>query len=350
MIRRFFRFLKRILLGLLVLLLLLLSPIAYIETMCRGDQTGSGYAAILPPDFRRPEARTLLTYPEWHIVHAYDDYARVISEGDPHDYQFVQGIAGFWTSLCAVSQLSAEHGGFDWQTKQTIYTIGVSFTAELAFKAVYEETLGRISTWVRGEVLSPIDRLSARQAADYARFLQQVPWYQWDFASDKRQISNTNSGSFRDNERRIALGIEYSVKGSYAKLIESAVANIGADALTLRMIVIGISAENLTAYSNINVIGPLGGGLEIETPRYRALTGILIQMAADGANFVEIAGNDDIMLTAIASVDYAPALFSFERQGYGDQRHLILVKVAELGDWLRSANESGLTVEHIHDY
>ena len=74
-------------------------------------------------------------------------------------------------------------------------------------------------------------------------------------------------------------------------------------------------------------------------------------MAAAGGTFVEIAGNDDILFTAISDATQAPdALYSFTRQGHGDTRHLMLVPVAELADALRGLNAAGLRLEHIHDY
>ncbi len=348
--RRLWRYLKRLLLGLLVLVLLLLSPIAYIETACRGSVAPSNYVSILPAEYQRAESRTYLTYPEWHIVHAYDDYAKVISTGDPHDYKYIQGITGFWTSLCALSQKSAEHGGFDWTTKQTIYTIGVSFTAELALKGLYEETLGRVATWIRGQDKSSLDRLSAQQAADYAKFLQQIPWYQWDFDRDITQLSAANSRSFRDRERQFALGIEFGFKSAYADVIKSAVASLGPDALTLRMIITDIPVETMEQYEDLLVISDENGQITIETPRYRVLTSLLQQLAVAGADFVEIAGNDGIMLSAISNNTQPDALFSFPRQGYLDQRHLISLKVADLAVWLRNNSNSPLRLEHIHDY
>ncbi|MCG6903282.1 MAG: hypothetical protein LJE68_11435 [Rhodobacter sp.] len=349
MIRRLGRIAGRILLAVLVALLLLGAPVAYNETLCRGKPVAQDYTAILPPEHRRAESRTFLTYPEWHIVHAYDDYGRVIQDGDPHDYRYLSGISGFWSSLCALSRVSARHGGFDWETKQTIYTIGVSFSVELALKAAYEETIGRMSTWIRGPAHSPLDDVSALQAAEYAEFLQQVPWYRWDFDADVAKLAAASTGSFRDRERRFALGVEFGVKAAYARAIAAAVANIGPDALTLRMIVRGGSAQSLSAHQGVTVISS-GPQTEIETPRYRELTHLLERLAADGVDFVEIAGNDDIMLTAISSHDYPGALFSFDRQGYGDRRHLIALKVTELADWLRQAADSGLQLEHIHDY
>jgi hypothetical protein len=140
------------------------------------------------------------------------------------------------------------------------------------------------------------------------------------------------------------------MKASYATVINRAVANIGSDALTIRMLVSGLNEEALKGIDGIVVISATPNGIEIETPRYRVLTNLLKRMAIDGANFVEIAGNDDIMLTAISNAPYTESLFSFSRQGYEDQRHLISLKVGGLAEWIRQHEKSDLLLEHVHDY
>ncbi len=346
--RRLFRWLGRIVLALLLVVAGLLSPLVYIETMCRPQGQSAGYTPLLPPEWQRPEGRTLLTYPEWHIVHAYDDYAEVIRTGNPHQFGFLTSITGFWSSLCALSQASGAHGGFDWTTKQTIYTIGVSFTAELLAKAAYEETLGRAATWVRGSTRAPLDDLSARQASDYATFLQQVPWYKWDFTTDAAAL-DAATDAFRDRERRFALGIEYRVKASYARVIAAAVAAVGEDQLRLRAVVTGMTAEALAALPDVSVVATRPEGVEIEAPRYRAFTRLAETIAAQGGRFVEIAGNDDILFTVITDAAKMPgAVHSFARQGNPGYRHLVLLPVAGLAAALRALPEGAL--EHIHDY
>ncbi len=348
MIRWLFRWVKRLVLLLLLLAIGLLAPVGYVELACRSDIQANDYAAILPETHHRAEGRTLMTYPEWHIVHAYDDYAEVISTNDPHEFGYLKSIGGFWSSLCALSETVGDHGGFDWPTKQMVYVIGVSFTAELLAKAAYEETLGRVATWIRGSARAPLDDLSARQARDYAAFLRQVPWHQWDFRRDVGELETANSGGFRDRERRFALGVEYSVKASYADVIAAAVESIGPDALTLRMVVRGLSAGELSALDGVTVVGTRPEGMEIETPRYRELTHLLADMAKAGAEFVEIAGNDDILFTVIGTKAIDDAVHAFERQGYGDIRSLVLVKVTELATRLRALEDGAL--EHVHDY
>ncbi|WP_367278257.1 hypothetical protein [uncultured Roseobacter sp.] len=348
MIRTFGRWLGRILLVLLLCIAGLLAPAAYTELACQGEVMADPYDAILPPEHHRAESRTYLTYPEWHIVHAYDDYAQVIATEDPHAFGFLRSIAGFWSTLCDVTRVAGAHGGVPGETKQMVYVIGVSFTAELLMKAAYEETLGRLVAVLRGPDRAPLDDLSATQARQYATFLQQVPWYQWDFGADADALDTAATDRLRDRERRLALGLEYRAKAAYAQVIAAAVESVGADALTLRMIVTGYAEQG---EDGLKIVAPREAGLELETVRYRALTHLLQDLAARGVEFVEIAGNDDIMLTVISDDPiFDGARSSMRRQGYDDYRHLVGLKVRDLGARLRDYRSDGTRVEHIHDY
>jgi len=349
-VKLLWRWLKRLAVTLGVILVGLVTPPIFVELACQGEPTDGAYQSlIVDPDWQREASRTLLTYPEWHIVHAYDDYAKVISTGDPQDFRYLSAIAGFWGTLCPLTEAAAGMGGVTGDTKATIYTIGISFTAELLAKAAYEETLGRLAVLFRGAERAPLDDLSAAQAADYAMFLQRTPWYKWNFAADAKALRDSASGGIRDTERRLALGAEYRAKAAYAGLIEAAVAGVGADQLRLRTVVTGISEAALSDIEGVEAIGPLGGGTEIETDRYRTFTGVLARLAAAGADIVEIAGNDQILFSALSDAPKVEdALYSFRRQGYDDYRHLIVVPVRDLADRLRSLD--GLRLEHVHDY
>src|SRR5690606_170687 len=130
-----------------------------------------------------------------------------------------------------------------------------------------------------------LDDLSARQAADYADFLQQVPWYRWDFRRDAAALDGAATSALRDRERRFALGLEYRAKAAYAGVIESAVAAVGADQLRLRAVVAGLPETDLTALSEVQVVGTLPQGVVIEAPRYRAFTRLAERIAAAGGDF-----------------------------------------------------------------
>ena len=345
------RWILRLVLVTALLGAVLIAPVAWVELTCRGDGVAQPYDPILPAADHRAEARTLLTYPEWHIVHAYDDYAQVIESEDPHSFGYFNAVKTYWTSLCALKEQAAAHGGVDRATKELVYVIGVSFSAEMAMKALYEETLGRLATMVRGPRQSPLDKLSAQQAADYATFLQQVPWYKYDFAADAAALRARQSDNPRDLERRFALGGEYAAKAAYAQVIAAAVDSVGADELTLRMVIEGPDAAVLDGIDGLRVVEHRGNVIIVEAPRYRALTRLLIQMAGRGIDLAEIAGNDDIMFTALSDQAQMPeVLFSIQRQGYEDYRHLFMVPVKDLLATLRRFEEGPAQVEHIHDY
>ena len=112
----------------------------------------------------------------------------------------------------------------------------------------------------------------------------------------------------------------------------------------------GLPVDTLKSFKGVTVIKQHPAGIEIETPRYRKLTHLLAEMALEGANFIEISGNDDIMLSANSKLPYNESLFSVSRQGYGDQRHLIEIKVKTLAEWIRKNDISQLQLEHIFDY
>ncbi len=347
--RAVLRWAGRLALGLLLVAVSLLAPVAYVEVACRGTPVAGMREPLVAPEHRRAEARTVMTYPEWHIVYAYEDYAATIRAGDPHDYRFLPEIRRFWRSACVASRASAALGGADWAARQTIHVIGASFTAEMLLKALYEETLGRAATWVRGEGRSPLDDLSAEQATAYAEFLHQVPWYRWDFARDAAALDAGRTDAFRDRERDLALGIEYGVKAAYARAIGAAVAATGFDELTMRSVVAGLPPEELEAVEGVTVIAERPEGVEVETPRYQAFNLLARDLAARGAAFVEIAGNDRIMLTALTEDDepLAGEILRLPRQGEGGWRHLVLLPVGELAAALAGSRPA---VEHVHDY
>lgn len=217
--RLLWRRLKALLCPTALLLLGLAVPVVLVEVRCQPDGTVSPYASILPPQSRRPEANTLLTWPEWQIVHAYEDYGKVIATADPHDYAFLPEAVSFWTSLCTLSKASGPQGGVPIEAKRMLYTIGVSFPLEMGMKAAYEETLGHLATLARGPDRAKLDTVTAQMAADYAAFLYQVPWYRWNFAEDADTLSANPAPGFRNWERRLAIGLEFRGKSLYAGAI-----------------------------------------------------------------------------------------------------------------------------------
>lgn len=348
------RWTKRGVLALLIFVLLLLAPVGYTHFACRGDAVEQASTTIIDPENHRAMAATYLTYPEWQIVFAYDDYAKVVAEKDPHKFGYLKAITGFWSALCNLTEVSDASGGAP-ETQNMVYVIGVSFTAELLFKAAYEETIGRIAALLRGRDRAEADDVSAQQARDYAEFLHQIPWYKYDFDADAAELDATGEG-MRNGERRFALGLEYGAKQAYAGVIAKAVEAVGPAKLTIRSVIQGIDVDALRGMGDVTVISATPNGVQIETPRYAAFTALLKKFAAEGGQVVEIAGNSRIMVTITG--DTAPealargtVLAELPRQGYNHRRWLLEVPLAELSALINDLEaDDQARLEHIFDY
>lgn len=353
------RLLKWSLASLVIATLLLLSPVAYVELRCQDHAAPQAYQPLITDGaFQRREANTYLSYPEWHIVFAYDGLAQVLKTGDEHAFDYFDSVSRFWGSACALTRVAGRHGGADWDTRSMIHTIGVSFTVEMFAKAAYEETIGRATAWLRGSRKTAQDAFIADMAADYAGFLRQTPWYRYPFGRKAGELwAPPAKLSLRGWERRLGIGLEFEVKAGYAKVLERAVTATGGEAqLIIRSVVSGLDAAGLARIAGVKVMGPRGDGVEIETPRYDLFTRILVEIARQGGTIREIAGNDEIMVSltvrdgSTAPLQHGTIIFRMKRDGMPGERLLVNVRMSELAAFLTSypLGEPGL--EHVFDY
>ena len=337
---------------------LLLSPVAYVELACRGERESQTYRPhISDPAFRRPEANAYLTYPEWHIVYAYDGLAHLLKTRDEHTFDYVPSIGRFWQSVCTLTRVADRHGGADWGTRSMVHTIGVSFTAEMLVKGLYEETVGRATAQLRGSGKTPQDVAIAATARDYARFLRQTPWYRYPFTAQARQLWAARvEHPVRSWERRLGIGLELQAKAAYAKVLAGAVAATGQAPQVNRSIITGLDRRMLASIPDVKVIGPRGDGVEIETPRYARFTEILIEIARRGGTIREIAGNDAIMVSltipadGAATVAHGTILLRVRRDGIAGERLLVGVPLADLAALLKAHSFGDPGLEHVFDY
>lgn len=357
--RRFLKSLAVIAGAIVILLALLVSPALYVETFCHGEPQDQTFSPlIVDPQQQREEANTYLTYPEWHIVYAYDGLAETLKYGDEYLFDYWGSIADFWRADCALTAIADAHGGADTNTRLTIATIGVSFTLEMGMKAAYEETLGRLAAWWRGPQKSPQDIVARDMAIEYAEFLRQVPWYKFPFQKSVEELwSAPIQGTVRGWERRLALGLEWQAKIAYAKAIAGAVDAAGHAKLTIYSVISGLGTDALSKISDVRIVANQSSSILIETPRYDRFTHILADIAKAGGDIEDIAGNDDIMLTVTVPPGEYPeilrqgdVIFRLQRTGFENERVLISVKVRNLGDILRRWPIADSGVEHIFDY
>ena len=356
---RFRKWLKRGAIFVVIILGLSLAPVVWVETSCYSERSEQNrFQSLLSPEFRREEVNSYLTYPEWSIVHAYQDLAAVMRRSSASDFPYWSRIKSYWRSLCDIAGYSSARGNVSGEYRAMLHIIGVSFSVEMAVKGLYEKTIGRLTVWSRGDEKTPEDLYALDVADDYAAFLRQTPWFEFPFAAKLGQFwSETPFGSsdwLRATERRIALTLEYGGKSVYAVAIGALAATVPGQ-LRIRSVVEGGDPSGI---EGIQIVERLSEGKTIiETPRYAAFTKIIRDLAAANISFSEIAGNDDIMLAVLVppterlAFDGATQLLSVPvefRPGW--RRNMITIPVSGLSRLIREIDARQAELEHIYDY
>ena len=179
---------------------------------------------ITPPEHRRAEDQTFLTYPEWYLVHSPAELATYLSaERAPSEFPWGGHVGQFWQGWRAVTHETREYpfnGGYH----AMVSVIGSSTTVEYGLRAAYESTVGRLAEATSDGTPTAEENLSARVAQAYVDFIRVDPWYLFDFIAPLRTLwadtPAVGHNLLRKWERRFALSTEYLVKAGYAGLIK----------------------------------------------------------------------------------------------------------------------------------
>ncbi|HKS63324.1 MAG TPA: hypothetical protein VJT13_16600, partial [Xanthobacteraceae bacterium] len=300
--------------------------------------------------------------PEWYIVYSFEDFGRFLDRGSESGFAYGSHIAGFWRSFCTINRAVPPATESRFETKLMIYVIGISYSVEYALKGLYENTVGRITEWIRGETRTPQDEYARAVLQEYAAFLYTVPWYKYPFGeklSGLFAISAPTPSWIRTWERNFALGTDYFIKIGYAWLIQKGLdATSDAEARDLFFVVATLPPEVLTKEPRIKPIRALTPEWQlIQTPRYKAFTDILQSLLDQGVNVAEISGNREIFITVVAPKDAklgvpdVMELFSLDLDAQpGFRRAGLRAKVGSLVAISRDLKAAGATIEHYYDY
>ena len=342
------------------------APIFWIEGLCvapRDPLVRTPAPIVNDRGYARRESDSYLAFPEWHIVYAYEDLAGVLRRGDESDFAYGRQILGFWRSLCGLTRVVSSRGEVGLSTKVMLYAIGWSFTAELALKGAYEKTIGRVFEWLRGADKTAEDEFIARDMQAYAAFLRQTPWYDYPFAARLlafwRETPLSGPHPLRKLERRAVVTSELGARAVYGALAGFASATaLGASGQEIQTVVAGLEPNDAVRDRRITIVRELGGGRTlIRTPRHRAYTDLMVDLARQGRDVVEIAGNHRIFVTVLAPKGPLPPLpgtsplFEVALQSRPDRRRVGLdVSVERLAATIRALDKADAAVEHLYDY
>src|SRR3954471_17505340 len=364
------KWLRRILAVIAVLIALtVLVPLAYIEGTCRpssGAAAAGAPAVTLPaidePGYRRKLNNTFFTFPEWYIVYSFEDFGRFLDRSSESHFNYLGHIFGFWRSFCTINQAVRPSGESLTEVKTMIYIIGVSYSIEYAIKGFYENTIGRVFEWIRGEERTPQDEFARAMLQDYSAFLYTIPWYKYPFREKLdglMAISKPTQSPLRTWERDFALGTEYYLKTGYAALIQKALDAGGDDEpRDIMFAVVTLPPEVLAKEPRLKPIRVLTPQWQlVQAPRYKDLTEIVQGLLEQGYGLAEIAGNHEILITVITpdaarlDIKDTTELFSLELDARpGFRRAGLKVRIDRLLNINRELKARGVSIEHFYDY
>jgi hypothetical protein len=367
------RWLRRLCYGLLGIVILLALPVLYIHGLCRGGTGIDIPAAQDHPaaieqalraagDYRRDEARSFLTFPEWYIVFTSQDYARYIAANRPSGFRYFASAFAFWTNYCAVNRYVTPRYAFHSEFHIVDYVIGMSHSVEFIVKGLYENTIGRLSEVFAPDAPTAEERFAATLFAAYGGFLRTTPWYEYPFAEKRKELSTqvetSGPGTIRKWERRFALSTELAVKSVYAELIRGGTQSaFEAPVLTTVAIVRNLPRNLLSGTDNVHVLAEADGMSVVSFPRYAPFADLVLRLAATDTEFVEIAGNNEILITVLATDAGAPMppdaqeVFRADLlSGEDGSRIGLAVPVPALMRTIRALTAAGHHVEHVYDY
>jgi len=318
------------------------------------------------PNYLRDEVDTFYTFPEWYIVWSYQAKADFQRASLPSGYSYFGDIGQFWQAYSRMYAATRRVYPFATGDHIMLVVIGSSFSIEYAIKGAYEDTVGRISEWTSGHKMVPEDEYAAKVAANYAAFVHIRPFYEFSFAKALHGLWSETP--FRTNhlvrtlERRLWLSLDYAVESLYCELIELAThATYGyEDVNTAAWIKFSepAKAQSIASMNSIKIAKDLGPTEAIiEVPRYQEFTADVRTLADGGARFSQIAGNELIVISAIApspSITPEPNVQLLLKEpiltGQGRTRAVLLVRVSDLNEVLGSLVRHGFEVEHLYDY
>lgn len=317
-----------------------------------------------PAEHQRTPDQTFLTFPEWYLVHSPAEYAAFLANTEhPSAFPLYSHIGQFWQSYGAISR-EIDKYPFNGGYHVMVMVIGVSTTVEYGLKGLYERTVGRLAEATKTTRRVPEENFAARFSQSYVDFIRIEPWYKFDFWSQLQtlwaDVPSAGPDLLRRWERRFALSSELLVKEGYARLIKLGTQSVyDAPQPVTAVLLSRPPKDDSGAYGDFKALQSDPAGRVLATiPRYEGFTTYSQWIAAQGIDFLSIAGNDgEVVLSELVPLDWKPAgvRLLFEQPILtqpGRKRVVLATQVASLASELRRAHQlrDQIAIEHVYDF
>jgi hypothetical protein len=314
---------------------------------------------------RRPLEVAYFSYPEWYIVWSYEERAQFLPKNLPSGFPYFASIGQYWRSYCFICGLTQSRHQFNFGGHLSSFVLGGSLALEYSIRGAYEQTVGRASEWSSSHELVEEDAYAARVAREYADFVYIRPFYEFHFAHALKQLWKETplwgKHPIRKWERKAILSVDYGLESIYAGMLEKAshlTYGVESDE-TYTWIEYAPEAlfREFPRIRNVKQVAPQT--FVVSIPRYQEFTDLAVKLANKDVQFVQIAGNDEIMLTVVAPKEWnydlaaneGSRLFteSFLTQS-GVKRIALECPVRSLRSVLNHLASNEVKIEHIYDY
>jgi hypothetical protein len=236
--------------------------------------------------------------------------------------------------------------------------IGISITMEYAAKMLYENSVGRVFSWFSNGTLSDQEKVIIEAQRAYSDMIYDKAWYEFQFMPWVKKVwrvSNTaHSNWFRKVERMLFFTAEFTFKAAYATLIEWAAKASYEEPITDIYLI--VSAPDTVQTKDLDVLRAQDDKKIIRIPRWGAFTKEILKIADRDIDIVEIAGNDEIVVSTLAEKNATPLsngelLYSSRVVTNAQlERHVYLLPVSRLLLLVRESRGKKMQVEHVFDY
>jgi hypothetical protein len=314
---------------------------------------------------RRPVEDAYFSYPEWYIVWSYEERAQYLPKNVPSGFPYFASIGQYWKSYCFICGLTQSRHQFNFGDHLSSFVLGGSFALEYSIRGAYEQTIGRLSEWTSSHELVEEDAYAARVAREYADFVYVRPFYEFHFAHELKQLWKETplwgKHPIRKCERKFILSVDYGIESIYAWILEKA-----------SHLTYGVeSDETYTWIENapdclsrefprMKIVAETArNACIVSIPRYQEFTDRAVELAKRDVHFVQIAGDDEIMLTVVAPKNWnydlpskdGSLLFTEEFLTQPNVKRIALeCPVRSLHSVLNNFASRGIKIEHIYDY
>jgi len=314
---------------------------------------------------RRPLADSYFSYPEWYIVWSYEERAQYLPKNLPSGFPYFASIGQYWRSYCFICGLTQSRHQFNFGGHLSSFVLGGSFALEYSIRGAYEQTIGRLSEWTSSHELVEEDAYAARVAREYADFVYIRPFYEFHFAHALKQLWKETplwgKHPIRKWERKFILSVDYGIEAVYAEAMQVAShLTYGVESGDTYTWLDKAPESVFQEYPRVKIVEETARqSYVVSIPRYQEFTVLAVKLANRDVHFVQIAGNDEIMLTVVGSKTWnydlpaneASLLFTenFLTQSQV-KRFALECPVRSLHSVLTQLAGRGVKIEHIYDY